>query len=108
MSHFDLDLDERASVAVTLEAVSSLVDFYDANPDTIGFSPPLVLGRDIRRQLGDECGFGIWSELMDQHEPPLTKEESSGRYAHAHHDRRIPSEAGGGLAGLRPWRIALD
>jgi AAA domain len=75
MSHLDLDLAERASVGVTFEAVSSLVDFYQANPDTIGFSPPLVLGRDIRRQLGDELGFGIWSELMWQFEEPLTKEE---------------------------------
>jgi AAA domain len=73
--HLDLDLAERASVAVTFEAVSSLVDFYQANPNTIGFSPPLMLGRDIRRQLGDGMGFPIWSELMLQFDDPLTKEE---------------------------------
>ena len=52
MSHLDLDLAERASVAVTFEAVSSLVSFY-LERDDVGFSPPLELGRDIRRQLGD-------------------------------------------------------
>jgi hypothetical protein len=74
MSHFDLDVAERASVAVTFEAVSSLVDFY-ATCDDIGFSPALVLGRDIRRQLGARDGFGIWRELMWQYEPPLTEKE---------------------------------
>jgi hypothetical protein len=74
MSHLDLDLAERASVAVTFEAICSLTDFYDANPDNIGFSPPLMLGHDIRRQLGDGTGFGIWAELMWRFEDPLTKE----------------------------------
>jgi AAA domain len=74
MSHFELDLAERASVAVTFEAVSSLVDFY-ANCDDIGFSPALVLGRDIRRQLGERDGFEVWRELMWQHESPLSEDE---------------------------------
>jgi hypothetical protein len=78
MSHFDLDLAERASVSITFEAVSSLVDFYLEHPDKIRFSPPLVLGRDIRRQLGDGDGFGIWCELMFDYEPRLREEELLG------------------------------
>jgi hypothetical protein len=74
MPHHDLDLAERADVAVTFEAVSSLVDFYAGCPD-IGFSPPLELGWDIRRQLGDQEGFGIWRELMFDYEPRLREEE---------------------------------
>jgi AAA domain len=77
MSHLDLDLAERASVAVTFEAVSSLVDFY-TTCDSIGFSPPLVLGRDIYRQLGERDGFGIWRELMFEYEPRLREEELLG------------------------------
>ncbi len=76
MSHLDLDLAERASVAVTYEAISSLTEWYCDNPDIIGFSPPLVLGRDIRRQLGgDELGFNVWAELMSFFESPLTERE---------------------------------
>src|SRR5258708_24846367 len=67
MSHFDLDLAERASVSITFEAVSSLVSFY-LERDDVGFSPPLELGRDIRRQLGED-GFEVWRELMFEFEP---------------------------------------
>jgi hypothetical protein len=76
--HLDLDIAERASVAITFEAMSSLTSYYLEHPDSIGFSPPLVLGWDIRRQLGDREGFGIWRELMIVFEPALRKEELLG------------------------------
>jgi hypothetical protein len=72
--HDDLDLAERASVAVSFESVSSLISFY-LERDEVGFSPPLVLGRDIRRQLGEREGFDIWRELMFEYEPRLREEE---------------------------------
>jgi hypothetical protein len=74
MSHFNLDLAERASVAVTYGNVCSLVDFYQANPNTIGFAPALVLGRDIHKHLGED-GFEVWRELMWEHETPLLHED---------------------------------
>jgi hypothetical protein len=77
MSHLDLDLAERARVAVSFEAISSIVSFYLERGD-VGFSPPLELGRDIRRKLGDEEGFEIWRELMFQYEPRLREEELLG------------------------------
>lgn len=71
--HDDLDLAERERVTVSFEAVSSLISFY-LERDDVGFSPPLELGRDIRRQLG-EGGFGVWRELMFEYEPRLRDEE---------------------------------
>jgi hypothetical protein len=76
--HDDLDLAERESVAVSFEAVSSLVSFYLEHPDKIRFSPPLVLGWDVRRQLGDGEGFEIFRELMFEYEPRLREEELLG------------------------------
>jgi putative DNA primase/helicase len=71
--HDDLDLAERKCVTVSFEAISSLCSFY-LERDDVGFSPPLELGRDIRRQLGQD-GFEIWRELMLEYEPCLREEE---------------------------------
>src|SRR5258708_6488186 len=67
MSHFDLDLAERASVSIRLGGVSGRVSLA-LEREEVGFWPPLGLGRDIRRQLGED-GFEVWRELMFEFEP---------------------------------------
>ena len=102
MSYHVLDLAERESVTVTFEAVSSLCSYYLEHAETVGFSPPLELGRDIRRQLGERDGFGVWRELMFEFEPRLRKEDLLSVTAHPGHVRTIRNRPPGTVGTLRP------
>ena len=94
--HDDLELSERASVAITFEVVSSLIDYYLENLGKHRIFPAARIGARSRRQLGDRDGFGIWRELMFEFEPPLRKEDLLGPG-----DPRIPVTYEQYCAGLR-------
>jgi hypothetical protein len=67
MLTIDSDIETRATTAaVTFDAVSSLLDFYEHHP--LQFSP-LVLGWSLRHSFGAE-GFEIFRELIWAHDPP--------------------------------------
>lgn len=75
LQHADLNIEERAEVAVSLEAFTDLVEWYQCGDESrAGMSPPLALGHDMRAKFGDE-GFPLWRDLMFVYEPPLLADQ---------------------------------
>lgn len=70
----DLELEERLSAPLTIEAMRDLCEWWQGGPEPT-MSPPLCLGWDIHRQWPNEDGFALWRDLMLSYEPPFLASE---------------------------------
>lgn len=69
MSAYELELAERESIALPIEALNDLIEWWWDGTSEPQMSPPLSLGWDIHRQWPAD-GFAVWRDLMLQYEPP--------------------------------------
>lgn len=75
MSLIELELPERFSALIDIDAFRDLVEQWEWGCVEPTMSPPLCLGWDIHRQWLNAEGFAIWRDLMHAYEPPLLAEQ---------------------------------
>ena len=69
MSIIDLELSERLSASLSIDAFRDLCEWWQCRHEPT-MSPPLCLGWDLHRQWPNAEGFALWRDLMLVYEPP--------------------------------------
>jgi hypothetical protein len=69
MCIIDLELADRLSAPITIDALRDLAEWWQCSTDP-QMSPPICLGWDMRRQWPNADGFALWRDLMFEYEPP--------------------------------------